>query len=100
MLFGIGLAGAVALDALVIRTALVPGLMLLARQGQLVAAGLARPLPPAPQRRGRRARRSASRSRAADPRPPADRRARARGWGRLKISGNASSGGERAQLGS
>ena len=39
MLFGLGLAGAVLLDALVIRMALVPGPDAARRQGQLVAAG-------------------------------------------------------------
>ena len=83
MLFGLGLAGAVLLDALVIRMALVPGLMLLVGKANWWLPALARPRPAAPQRRGRRTRRSASRSRAANPQPPADRRARARGWGRL-----------------
>ena len=54
-LFGVGLAVAVLLDATLVRMVLVPATMSLARPGQLVAARLARPDPPAPRPRGRAA---------------------------------------------
>ena len=53
-LFGIGLASAVLLDALIVRSVLVPALMMLLRRRQLEDPALARPGPAAPQRRGRR----------------------------------------------
>ena len=51
-LFGVGLAAAVLLDALIVRSVLVPALMLLVGKAELVAARLARPPAPPPQRRG------------------------------------------------
>ncbi len=51
-LFGIGLAGAVLIDAVIVRTVLVPALMLLAGERELVAARMAGARPAAAQRRG------------------------------------------------
>ena len=83
MLFGLGLAGAVLLDALVDPHGARARADAAHRQGQLVAAALARPRPAAPQRRGRRARRAPPARRAANPHAPADRRSRARRRPRL-----------------
>ena len=52
-LFGIGLASAVLLDALIVRSVLVPGRDDDARRAQLEAAGVPRPGAAAPQGRGR-----------------------------------------------
>ncbi len=51
-MFGIGLAAAVFLDALIVRSVLVPGADDGARRADLVDPRLARPDPPPPQRRG------------------------------------------------
>ena len=51
-MFGLGLAGAVLLDALIVRMALVPALMLLLGKLNWALPRLARPHPPAPQRGG------------------------------------------------
>ena len=59
-MFGIGLAGAVALDAFILRTVLVPALMHLFGNGQLVAAGLAGPAAAAPGGRAGRGRAGAA----------------------------------------
>ena len=55
-LFGLGLAAAVFIDAVIIRSVLVPAIMQFFGEQSLVAAGLARPHPAAPARRagGRR----------------------------------------------
>ena len=45
-LFGLGLASAVLIDAVIIRSILVPAIMQLLRQARLVAARLARPILP------------------------------------------------------
>ena len=55
-LFGIGLASAIFLDATVVRMVLVPAVMQLLGQPQLVDPGLARADPAAPRRRTRRRR--------------------------------------------
>ena len=74
-MFGLGLAAAVLMDALIVRAVLVPALMLVDRRRQLGTAEGARSDNPSPQRRGqRRARRP--RRRSSDPsksRPPAPR---------------------------
>jgi len=54
MLFGLGLAGAVLLDALIVRSVLVPGLMLLSGRAELVAAAQPRPGAASSERRGQR----------------------------------------------
>ena len=52
--FGIGLAGGILVDAVLIRMAIVPSIMMHVRQGQLVVPGLARPDPAQALRRRRR----------------------------------------------
>ena len=65
-LFGVGLAVAVLLDATLVRMVLVPATMSLARPGQLVAPGLARP-DPARTSTSRARRTNAPRSSASSP---------------------------------
>ncbi len=82
-LFGLGLAAAIFIDAVIIRSVLVPADHAALRRARLVAARLARPDPPPPPRRAARgtlphgrARRPTEIDSRRDPEAAADRRAR------------------------